>query len=232
MPANDAAFANSDPSALLNAETWVFDLDNTLYPASSRLFDQVDKNITRFIAQHLALEWAEAHKVQKTYFREHGTTMRGMMDNHGTDPADFLEFVHDIDLSPVDPAPALDRALARLPGRKIIFTNGSTHHAERVMNKLGVDHHFDAVFDIVDSDYVPKPESVVYDKLIQRHNFAPSTAIMVEDMAKNLIPAAALGMTTVWVRTDSDWARDQSEGGHIHHVVDDLADWLGNLTGT
>jgi len=231
MPANDTTFANADTSALLAAETWVFDLDNTLYPASSRLFDQVDKNITRFISQHLSLEWTDAHKIQKTYFREHGTTMRGLMDNHGTDPADFLEFVHDIDLSPVDPAPALDEALARLPGRKIIFTNGSTDHADRIMKKLGVDHHFEAVFDIVDSDYVPKPELVVYEKLIQTHDFEPSTAIMVEDMAKNLIPAAALGMTTVWIRTDSDWGRDQSDGDHIHHVVDDLAGWLGELTG-
>ncbi len=216
---------------LAGAATWVFDLDNTLYPASSRLFDQVDKNITRFIADNLGLEWAEAYRVQKTYFREHGTTMRGLMDRHGTDPNYFLEYVHDIDLSPIAPSPTLDTALGRLGGRKIVFTNGSSEHAERVTQRLGVRRHFEAIFDIVDSDYRPKPEPAVYDRLVERHTIDPQNAVMVEDIARNLAPAAALGMATVWVRTDSPWGYEESDADHVHHVVDDLVEWLTGLTG-
>ncbi len=217
--------------ALTETEVWLFDLDNTLYPASCRLFDQVDRNITRYICEHLDLEWDEAYRVQKSFFREHGTTMRGLMSEHGTDPDHFLDFVHDIDLSPVDPNPVLEQALSRLPGRKIIFTNGSVAHADGIMNKLGVAHHFEAVFDIVASDYRPKPEPEVYDKLVREHRVHAPASVMVEDMARNLKPAAALGMTCVWVRTDSDWAREGADDDHVHHVVDDLTAWLCDLTG-
>jgi putative hydrolase of the HAD superfamily len=211
-------------------DTWIFDLDNTLYPASSKLFDQVDKNITRFIMGHLDLDWDAAYKMQKTFFREHGTTMRGLMDNHGTDPAEFLEFVHEIDLSPIAPDANLSDALGRLPGRKVIFTNGSLDHARNITVHLGIDHHFDATFDIVDSDYTPKPNPGVYAKMTTELNIDPHSAIMFEDMARNLVPAADMGMTTVWVRTDVHWGIEGSEGDHIDHVADDLAAWLGGLT--
>ena len=207
-------------------ETWVFDLDNTLYPASSRLFDQVDRKITEFIMQALDLEWDAAYKKQKKLFREYGTSMRGMMTEHGTSPDEYLDYVHNIDLSPIPASPDLDEALGQLDGRKVIFTNGSTHHATNVTAKLGITHHFDGIFDIVDSQFTPKPDLGVYEKMIANFGLNPKTAVMVEDMARNLVPAAALGMTTVWVRTDSDWAREGSVGDHIHHVVDDLTDWL------
>jgi len=212
--------------------TWIFDLDNTLYPASSRLFDQIDKNITRFIMGHLDLSWDTAYKIQKSYFREHGTSMRGMMTNHGTDPAEFLEAVHQIDLSVIPPNPDLGDALTRLPGRKVIFTNGSTKHAHNVISHLGINHHFEAIFDIVDSGYRPKPDHQVYLKMVADLDINPNDAIMVEDMAKNLVPAAKMGMTTVWVRTDATWGIEGSDGDHIDHIVDDLADWLADLTTT
>ena len=217
---------------LKTAETWIFDLANTLYPASCRLFDQVDKNITRYIMRFLDIDWDEAYYLQKNYFRHHGTTMRGLMNLHDADPDDFLEFVHDIDLAPVDANPRMDTALAALPGRKIIFTNGSVGHAERIMAKLGVDHHFEAIFDIVASDYEPKPAPAVYERLVEQHDIRPDTAVMVEDMGRNLEPAAAMGMTCVWVRTENDWGKEGSEGDHVHHVVDDLTAWLADVTET
>ena len=211
---------------LRETETWVFDLDNTLYPETCRLFDQVDKNITRFIMQFLGLEWDDAYGLQKGYFRQYGTTMNGLMTLHDADPHEFLEFVHDIDLSPVDKNPRLDMVLAKLPGRKIIFTNGSVAHAEGVMGALGIAHHFEAIFDIVASDYRPKPDRNAYDKFVADHNVNPNRAVMVEDMARNLAPAHEMGMTCVWITSDNDWAKAGQDGDHVHHVVDDLTQWL------
>ena len=223
---SDHSVSSAAFSALKLTETWIFDLDNTLYPASCRLFDQVEKNMTRFIQQLLDCERDEAYEVQKTYFREHGTTMSGLMQNHGVMPNEFLDFVHDIDLSEVPVDPVLDRALSRLPGRKFIFTNGSTNHADNITQHLGIRHHFEDVFDIVAANFVPKPARSVYDQLAERHGINPATSVMVEDMAINLRPAAEMGMTTVWVRTQSPWGIKDSDGDHIHHIVDDLADWL------
>ncbi len=209
-----------------HVETWIFDLDNTLYPARFNLFDQVDVRIGQFIAQVLEIDHDEARRVQKQYFRAHGTTLRGLMDHHGVDPADFLEFVHEIDYHLIPPNAELACALGRLPGRKIIFTNGTTDHADRVMDRLGVAHHIEGVFDIVDADYVPKPEPGPYDTMLSRFGIDPRRAVMVEDIARNLAPAAALGMTTVWVRTTSQWGQQGSGDDYVHHIIDDLADWL------
>jgi putative hydrolase of the HAD superfamily len=167
--------------------------------------------------------------MQKELFRAHGTTMRGLMDRHGIDPDHFLDFVHDIDYARIPPAPALDAALAALPGRKLVFTNGSVRHAEQVMDRLGVARHFSGVFDIAASDYLPKPDPAPYAALCARHAIAPTRAAMFEDIARNLVPAHALGMTTVWVRTESAWATEGSDGDHIHHATDDLESWLSAL---
>ncbi len=232
---------NSDPAltpnpagappegTLRDAKVWIFDLDNTLYPASSNLFDQVDWNMTRYVAELLSLNETDARILQKQYFREYGTTMRGLMTVHGVDPAAFLDYVHKIDLSPIAEDPALTDALARLPGRKVIFTNGSTKHAENITRHIGVDHHFEGYFDIIDADYVPKPAPETYNAVCARFEIDPRQAVMVEDMAKNLVPAAAMGMTTVWVDTGVAWSREQSELGHIHHRTDDLAGWLNGI---
>ncbi|MDA0998129.1 MAG: pyrimidine 5'-nucleotidase [Proteobacteria bacterium] len=219
------------PDQLIAAEVWVFDLDNTLYPASSRLFDQVDWNITRFVAKFLNIDQVEARRLQKGYFRQHGTTMQGMMTLHGVDPKTYLEYVHNIDLAPISADPTLSAALERLPGRKLIFTNGSTAHAERITRHIGVDHHFSGCFDIIEAKYTPKPDPGIYAEFCRRFDIDPARAVMVEDMARNLIPAAELGMTTVWLSTDSDWARAGSDGNHIDHMIDELAPWLAELTG-
>ena len=211
---------------LSEAATWVFDLDNTLYPASCRLFDQVDKNITKFIMQFLGLNWDEAYIIQKNYFREFGTSMNGLMKLHSMDPEQFLKFVHKIDLSPLTKNPRMNLALAKLPGRKIIFTNGSVVHAEGVLGALGITHHFEAIFDIVASSYQPKPNPAVYETFIKKYNIDPQNTVMVEDMACNLVPAHELGMVCILVTSDSDWAQAGSEGSHVHYLVEDLTAWL------
>ena len=214
---------------LAHVDTWIFDLDNTLYPARYNLFDLVDRRIGAFIASALDLDPAAARRLQKDYFVNYGTTLRGLMLNHGVDPESFLAFVHDIDVSRVPPSPGLEGALARLGGRKLVFTNGSTSHAERVIARLGVARHIDAIFDIADAGYLPKPHPETYAALLARHEIDPRSAAMVEDIARNLAPAAALGMTTVWVQNDSAWGREGSDGVRIDHVIDDLAEWLRDI---
>jgi putative hydrolase of the HAD superfamily len=212
-------------------DTWVFDLDNTLYPASCRLFDQVDRRMGEFICDFLKIDLVEARALQKRYFLEFGTTLSGLMANHGCPPERFLEHVHRLDLSPVQPDPALDRALAKLPGRKLIFTNGSVRHAENVMDRLGVARRFEGVFDIVAANYAPKPRAEAYAALVDRHRIEPRRAALIEDLPRNLEPAAALGMTTVLVLTDSEWAAHGADGDHIDHITDDLVAWLEAAAG-
>lgn len=219
----------SPPLVAASVETWIFDLDNTLYPARCNLFVQVSARMTSFIQDRFGLEPGTAKDLQRDLFRRHGTTLRGLMTEHAVDPEAFLHYVHDIDVSVVDPSPRLDRLLGALPGRKLVFTNGSVPHAERVMRRLGVDHHFESVFDIVASDFVPKPDPRPYARLVELAGFAPAGAVMVEDMAKNLAPAAALGMRTVWLRSDYDWARDGADADHVHHVAEDLVGFLESL---
>ncbi|MBV9863001.1 MAG: pyrimidine 5'-nucleotidase [Alphaproteobacteria bacterium] len=207
-------------------ETWIFDLDNTLYPASCRLFDQVQANMNRYICRRLGLSPSEAEYLRRTYFREHGTTMRGLMTVNRIDPHEFLSFVHDIDLSGVPPDPALTAAIARLGGKKVVFTNGSVRHAERLLDHLGLAPAFSGIIDIVGAGFEPKPALAGYHELIRRHGVAPASAVMVEDIARNLAPAAALGMTTAWLRSTLDWAAAEAEGDYIHHEVTDLAGFL------
>jgi len=213
-----------------DVDVWIFDLDNTLYPASCNLFPLIERRMGAFIAARFGVPADEARRRQKRFFREHGTTLRGLMVEHAVDPHEFLDFVHAIDLSALTPWPALDRALGRLRGRKLVFTNASRRHAEAVMARLAVAHHFEAVHDIADAGFLPKPDPRAYQGLLERHAIDPHRACMVEDMARNLGPAAQLGMTTVWVRTDSAWGRPTAEDlPHIHHVTDDLAGWLAGL---
>lgn len=210
----------------------VFDLDNTLYPADCDLFSQVSNLIRDYVRNTLKLDPDTAHKVQKDYFHRYGTTLRGLMTEHDIDPADYLEKVHDIDVSVVSPAPDLAAVLDDLPGRKMIFTNASRGHAERVMDRLGIASRFDTIFDIVDADYIPKPEKQPYDRLLARDGIDPTRAIYFEDMAKNLLPAKDMGMTTVWVHTDLEWAQAGREDPRIDHETDDLVGFLRNLAAT
>ena len=212
-------------------DVWVFDLDNTLYPAACDLFTLIEKRMDGFIAERFALPAVDARRWRTGFFHRHGTTLRGLMVEHGVEPEDFLDYVHAIDLGALKPAPALARALAGLPGRKLIFTNASRGHAERVLARLGLADGFESIHDIADCGYRPKPEPASYAGFLARHGVDPARACMVDDMARNLVPAARLGMTTAWVRTESAWALPVAgEGDHIHHVVDDLAEWLEGAT--
>lgn len=211
---------------LAEIETWIFDLDNTLYPASSGLFDRIHARMQSFIAERLGLSPEAALVVQKRYFREYGTTMRGLMTVDRVDPHDFLAYVHAVDLSCVVPDPSLAAALAALPGCKLVHTNGSVAHAERLLAHLGIAGSFSGIVDIVAAGFEPKPALAGYRELLRRHRVAPETALMVEDIARNLVPAAALGMTTAWLRGKIDWATAGSEEGHVHYVVDDLGAFL------
>jgi putative hydrolase of the HAD superfamily len=212
---------------------WLFDLDNTLYPYACRLFDQVDRRMGEFVAGYLGLDAVEARAVQKRYLREYGTTLTGLMQVHGLNPERYLSYVHAIDLSPVDPAPQLDAALNRLPGRKLIYTNANTGHADAVLTKLGIAHHFEATFDIVAARFTPKPHRAPFQRLLQQHGVAPEGTVFFDDMPRNLAPAAELGMTTVWVESDSAWARLEYTGAEsfVHHRTRDLAAWLDACAG-
>jgi putative hydrolase of the HAD superfamily len=211
-------------------EAWIFDLDNTLYPASCRLFDQIHARMTEFIARRFNLSPEQALVVQKTYFREHGTTLRGLMVVDGVDPDEFMEFVHAVDLACVPPDPALAAALARLPGRKIVHTNGSVRHAERLLAHLGIADAFCGIVDIAAAGWEPKPALAGYHELLRRHGVAPATALMLDDIARNLAPAAALGMTTAWLRHDAEWSGEGAVDDHIHYIVDNLAGFLAGAT--
>ncbi len=219
-------------------ETWVFDLDNTLYAADAGIFEQVDRRMSAFIAEALGVPRDEAYRLQKLYYREHGTTLSGLTEIHGIEPKDFLDYVHDIDVSIIDPDHRLDAAIARLPGRKVIYTNGTVQHAENVLDRLGVRPHFESIFDIVAANYIPKPRHSAYRHIMTEGGIDPSRAVMFEDIARNLEAAHALGMTTVWVRPaavtmpgDGDNIDPDELAGHphIHHVTDDLAAFLDTL---
>ncbi|MFH1806035.1 MAG: pyrimidine 5'-nucleotidase [Pseudomonadota bacterium] len=221
-----AALPDIDQNSIL-----IFDLDNTLYPASCDLFSQVSALIGCYVRDHLGLPADKAHLVQKDYFYRYGTTLRGLMLEHQVDPADYLGKVHDIDLSVVDPAPMMDAALAALPCRKVIFTNASRGHAERVTDRLGIARHFDGIFDIVDAGFIPKPQPEPYHLLLSRHDIDPTRAVFFEDMAKNLLPARDLGMTTVLIHTDIDWAQDGRDDPRITHHTTDITGFLRALAG-
>jgi putative hydrolase of the HAD superfamily len=234
---HSAAPAASAARGFAHVDTWIFDLDNTLYPAACNLFAQVDHRMGEFVQKFLGVPYPYARHLQKAYYRQFGTTLSGMMQVHSMDPRQFLDYVHDIDLSGVPGAPELDQAIAQLPGRKLIFTNGTRRHAERVAAKLGILGRFDDIFDIVDSDYIPKPHRAPYDKFLADHAIAPQSAAMFEDMPQNLEAPHDLGMTTVLVRSTADYDNIVQRKirawtqvpDHVHHMTDDLAEFVGRL---
>ena len=217
---------------------WIFDLDNTLYPADCNLFAQVDQRMGEFIARYLGVPFEYARHLQKSYYRQFGTTLSGLMLVHKMDPKVFLDYVHDIDLTPVQAHPELGAAIQRLAGRKLIFTNGSRAHAERVAGKLGILELFEGIFDIRDADYVPKPTPACYDVFLKAHGVDATASAMFEDMPHNLEAPHALGMTTVLVHSQADYdhpvqhkIRSWTEPPeHVHHMTDDLAGFLVRLT--
>lgn len=225
-------------SAFTGVNAWIFDLDNTLYPRQTNLFQQVDARIRAYVQKLLNVSEEEAHRIQKNYYRDHGTTLRGLMLRHNVDPDEFLEFVHDIDHTSVAPDPALGRAVQRLPGRKFIFTNGSKIHAEKVAARLGVTEHFEAIFDIAAAKLLPKPEAATYDLFVRHFAITPERSAMFEDLARNLKTPKALGMRTVLVVPPGtrevfheEWEFEGRNDDHVDFVTDDLARFVGDIAG-
>ena len=217
--------------ALAHVNSWIFDLDNSLYPPSADLFALIDVRMGAFIQRLLGCDAEEARRVQKRHFLEHGTTLAGLMRDHGIDPHEFLDFVHDIDLARLAADPALVAALDRLPGRKFIFTNADEGHARRVLDRLGLANAFDGMHDIHAMDYVPKPNPLGYAAMCDRHGIDPARALFVDDMARNLAPAKALGMITVWLDNGSERGGHDADPATIDYVAHEIGQWLETILG-
>lgn len=226
-------------SALSHVTDWVFDLDNTLYSGDVEFFSQIDRKMTAFFSRYLALQPTEARVLQKEYLAEYGTSLSGLMAVHGMDPANFLDYVHDVELHMLDPNPDLREAIKSLPGRKFIFTNGSRGHAKNVGEHLGLYDLFDGVFAIEDADYVPKPKRSPYIKFCDVFDVNPHKAVLFEDSVRNLEVPKHMGMATVLVTSYADWSHEPevvrpagttTKADWVDFVTDDLAGWLSRST--
>ena len=230
------ASTRSATRAFDRVDTWVFDLDNTLYPHHVNLWQQVDVRIRDYIAGFLKVTHEEAFRLQKDYYKRYGTSMRGLMTEHGMKADDFLDFVHQIDHSPLEPNAALGDAIERLPGRKLILTNGTRRHADAVLARLELDRHFEGVFDIIAAELEPKPSRGTYDRFLAAHGVDAAKAAMFEDLARNLAVPHVLGMTTVLVVPEhtrevfrEGWELEGRDAPHVDYVTDDLAKFLATI---
>ena len=212
---------------------WIFDLDNTLYRADNGIFAQIEARMTDYVMAFLKLGREEAYARQKELYRAYGTTLNGLMKEHGAEPEDYLHYVHDIDLSSLVSDAALAEAIARLPGRRFVFTNGCRDHAARILDRLGMSELFDAVWDIRSMDFAPKPEPRAYASVVEGARVSAVTAAMFDDIARNLAPARAMGMTTVWLKTDAPWGKHgplmDVASGDIDHETDNLTQFLHTI---
>ncbi len=236
--ADEAEVPGRISQAFRDTRLWIFDLDNTLYPSECNLFAEIDRRMSAYIQTLLGLDPAAARKVQKDLYYLHGTTLAGLMAEHAVKPEEFMDYVHDIDLSPVQHAPELGEAIARLEGRKFIFTNGSVRHAERVAEKLGVLDKFDGIYDIAAGGYVPKPKPEAFKRFLDYCEGLNAKAAMFEDLPHNLEPAHALGIVTVLVHSDyqdhpSQQALKEAESlpHYIHFETADLTRFLNEVGG-
>ena len=224
------------PREFSHIETWVFDLDNTLYPHHLNLWHQVDERIRNYIANFLNITHEEAFRVQKDYYKRYGTSMRGLMAEHNMQPDDFLDVVHQIDHSPLEPNPELGDMLKALEGRKLVLTNGTRRHADAVMQRLGIHEHFEDIFDIVAAELEPKPSPLTYERFLKHHGVEPTKSAMFEDLARNLSVPHSLGMTTVLVVPEGtrevfreDWEMEGRDAPHVDHVTEDLVGFLQSI---
>lgn len=208
-----------------HVRTWVFDLDNTLYPPAVRLFDQIEVRMTAYVMDALNVSRAEADRLRVQYWHTHGTTLAGLMREHDVDPLPFLEEVHDISFDQLAPDPTLRQRIDTLPGRKIVYTNGCAPYAEKVLHARGLSDLFDAIYGVEHADFQPKPDRAAFDRVFARDGLRPDTAAMFEDEARNLAVPHALGMRTIHV------APARGDGDHIHHHTDDLSGFLSQLVG-
>jgi putative hydrolase of the HAD superfamily len=234
-----SADAEQDFSRFGAVNAWIFDLDNTLYPRHTRLFEQIDRRIRDYVQRLLALGPEDAEYVRQDYYRRYGTTLRGLMEEHGIHPDEFLEHVHDIDHSAVVPDPRLTSAVAGLPGRKFIMTNGSRRHAEKIAERLGFTDHFEDIFDIVRAELLPKPNRQTYEGFVAATGVSPVEAAMFEDLSRNLVVPKTLGMQTILVLPGGtrevfheDWELEGHDAGHIDYLTEDLGRFLEMVLAT
>jgi putative hydrolase of the HAD superfamily len=212
-------------------ESWIFDLDNTLYPADSGIFQQVHVLMGKFISKHLNIDIKKAKEIQRKYYKQHGTTLRGLMDNHEVDPDTFLKEVHELDYSIVHLNYELKKSLKNLNGKKFVFTNANKKHANIILGKLQIADLFEGVFDIKMANYIPKPEIEPYKKLIETYNINPQKSVMFDDIAKNLVPASKVGFTTVWINVGHENFSDDiaSSKKYLDHQTTSLSNWLNSI---
>ncbi|KZL28225.1 pyrimidine 5'-nucleotidase [Pseudovibrio sp. Ad37] len=225
-------------SPFASVESWVFDLDNTLYPHHSNLFDQIDQRMSEFVQKLTGKPVEQARELQISYYKKYGTTLRGLMLEHHIEPDEFLEYVHDIDHSVLDPNPQLADAINQLPGKCYILTNGTRKHAESVANRLGITQHFEDIFGIMEADLVPKPAEETYQRFLDKNGILPQKAAMFEDLSRNLVVPNSLGMRTVLVIPDGtrevfreDWELSSGSEPHVDFVTDHLDGFLYNILG-
>ena len=211
--------------------TWIFDLDNTLYSADSGIFQQVHKLMGEFISKNLKMDIVEAKKLQSKYYKQHGTTLRGLMDNHGVEPDYFLDEVHKLDYSIVGPNEILNKELEKIQGRKIIYTNANKKHVVDVLERINLANFFDEIFDIKMANYIPKPEIRPYEQIIDIFNIKPSSSAMFDDIAKNLVPAKKVGFTPVWVDAGYENFSDdiQASKDYLDYSTRNLSSFLKDI---
>jgi putative hydrolase of the HAD superfamily len=237
LPSIRPHISSVDVRGFAHVDTWIFDLDNTLYPHDARVWPQVDERITLYIADLFGLDGLSARALQKYFYHRYGTTLRALIDEYGIDPYEFLDFAHDIDHSDIALNAALGEAIERLPGRRLILTNGSRKHAENVARKIGILDHFEDVFDIAASDFVPKPERRAYERFLERHSVDPSRSAMFEDIARNLVVPHDLGMTTILIIPKTvdpfreSFEQEAVEAPHIDHITNELSAFLRDRVG-
>ena len=211
---------------LQSTKFWLFDLDNTLYSGQTKVFEQVDKKMSKYISEKLKVDIKEAKEIQKSYFYKYNTTLNGMIKNHKIDADEFLDFVHDIDVDFLKKDLNLAQELGKLGGKKIIFTNGSRKHAINITQRIGVDQYFDDIFDIIDSEFIPKPAIEPYKKLVEKHTIDPKLCVFIDDIARNLKPAYEMGMKTIWIENDEPWAKKFSDSNFIDYKTNNLSEFL------
>jgi len=215
-------------TAFADIDTWIFDLDLTLYGPEANIMAQVRDRIALFVEKHFNIGSDEAHKIRHTYWKKYGTTLGGLMAEHKVDPNGYLDFVHDVDMDLLRPDADLRRQITSLPGRKIIFTNADAPYAERVLAARGLDNLFEDIFDIHRMQHLPKPAAASYDSLCAQLDINPARALFVEDSAHNLVPAKVLGMTTIWVNHGTEAVSSDTEQ-YIDQEIADLNDWLSSI---
>ena len=214
---------------LLNINYWIFDLDNTLYSGQTEVFSEVDKKMSAFISKKMSVDLIKAKEIQKKYFYEYGTTLSGLMKQNSIDPHEFLEFVHDIDISWLPKDLKLKDELIKIKEKKFIFTNGSHAHVENVTKQLGIDGLFDGAFDIVDANFVPKPHIDPYKKIIDKFKIEPTKSILIEDIAHNLEQAKNLGMKTCWLENEEAFAKKDADKPYIDYKIKNLPSFLQKI---